>query len=1050
MKCPSCGTDVPRQSHPSGPAPAACPRCGALLPATGGERTIVAGDAVVPSRVGGDARTLADAGPATVRALPAAGAVFAGYEVLELLGRGGMGAVYRARRSGSSRDVALKVLLAGEQAGEEDRARFRREAQVVGDLRHPGIVAVHDVGEDGGCPYYTMDLVAGPSLSRRIRDEGPLPVREAMTLVRDLALALEHAHAHGIVHRDLKPANVLLVDGRRPVLTDFGIARRLGATRLTRTGAVLGTPAYMAPEQAEGDAGEPAPPPDRGQGHASPLVSTSRIGPHTDVYSLGAILYETLTAHVPFEGDTELAIVYMVLNREPIAPRVWRPDLPVEAELICLKAMDKEIPRRYATARDLAEDLDRWLRGEPVVARPLSRGARAARFLRRRRREAMVGALGLGLALAAAGWGLVASRQAAEERAARERQERVAEEERREAAARKAAGDEAFQTGMRLYSTRRYSEALARFEAAVRLDPAFETAHLNRAQLLRELGRASEARAAYEETTRVLPRSSTAWHQLGSLLHGEGKLAEAVDAFSHAIEIEPEHGMAFANRGFSRIGLGDLDRALEDLDRAIALDDRYAEAWLRRGILWRERKEWDAARRDHDRALELEPGLAEHWYQRALLRVRCGEFAGALEDAARAEERGLRTADLFLVAAQAQHGLRRLEEAAALLARALERDPGHVGALVQAGFVLNDLGRPEKALPLLERAAERDPNHAAAWLNLGNAHLLLDRAARAEACYDRSLALEPGGAKALSNRGMARHRLGKGEGAREDAEAAMKADPAFGAPHVILGLVLAAAGRHAEARAEFGAARRLGVAGFEDQVDTADAWSAAALGLLEEAVAGAERALARNPGSADGLRARAESLLRLGRTDAALSAIEDWIGRRPDDGAAWFGRGWLRLTQGRAAEAAEDFARARSCGHDPQDWSTLQRARALADSGRGDEALAEIEPVLIRDPGHAVAHQVRGVVLLRLGRLEEADASIERFSGLTPASPHGPYNRACVAARAGRIDDAFAWLEKAVALGYDDGPALEGDDDLASLRGDPRFVALRARLKGNR
>jgi hypothetical protein len=289
-----------------------------------------------------------------------------GYEVLEELGRGGMGVVYKARQAGLGRLVALKVILAGAHAGADDRARFRAEAEAVARLQHPNVVQIHEVGERDGRPYFSLEFCPGGSLDGRLAGT-PLPPPEAGRLVETLARAVHAAHRHGIIHRDLKPANVLLAEDGTPKITDFGLAKRLDGSGRTRSGELLGTPSYMAPEQA------------RGQGKA--------VGPAADVYALGAILYECLTGRPPFRAATWPETLQQVSAEEPVPPRRLNAAVPRDLETVCLKCLEKEPGRRYAGARDLAEDLRRFGAGEPVKARPVGWPGRTWRWARRQRRR---------------------------------------------------------------------------------------------------------------------------------------------------------------------------------------------------------------------------------------------------------------------------------------------------------------------------------------------------------------------------------------------------------------------------------------------------------------------------------------------------------------------------------------------------------------------------------------------------------------------------------------------------------------------------------------
>jgi serine/threonine-protein kinase len=286
-----------------------------------------------------------------------------GYEVETVLGRGGMGVVFRARHLRLNRIVALKMALAGAYATPLERQRFQQEAEAVARLRHPNIVQIYDVGDHEGRPYFTMEHVEGGSLAQKLSG-APQPASPAAALLATLAEAVHAAHRNGIIHRDLKPANVLLTDDGHPKISDFGLARRVdGDSRLTGTGIAMGTPSYMAPEQAR--------------------ASAEMVRPSTDVYALGAILYELLTGRPPFRGVTAVETLQQVFSQDPVPPRRLNPEVPRDLETICLKCLHKEPAKRYASAAAFGEDLGRFREGRPIQARPVGRAERVWRWCRR-------------------------------------------------------------------------------------------------------------------------------------------------------------------------------------------------------------------------------------------------------------------------------------------------------------------------------------------------------------------------------------------------------------------------------------------------------------------------------------------------------------------------------------------------------------------------------------------------------------------------------------------------------------------------------------------
>jgi serine/threonine-protein kinase len=306
---------------------------------------------------------------------------FGDYELLEEVGRGGQGVVFRARQKSLNRTVALKVIGLGHWATEAHLKRFRLEAQAAASLEHPGIVPIHEVGERDGSCYFSMQFVEGGQLDEVVRRE-PMSIQRAVELIANVARTVHYAHEHGILHRDIKPGNILLDQKGEPHLTDFGLARLVETeSTVTRTMEVLGTPSYMAPEQAVGN--------------------NAAVSSATDVYGLGAVLYQLLTGHPPFAGGTTYETIRLLLEAQPRPPRLWNPKIDRDLSTICLECLEKDPKRRYSSALALAEDLERWLKGLPIIARPISAPARVWRWSRRNRKLVGTGVAGLLLGAAA-------------------------------------------------------------------------------------------------------------------------------------------------------------------------------------------------------------------------------------------------------------------------------------------------------------------------------------------------------------------------------------------------------------------------------------------------------------------------------------------------------------------------------------------------------------------------------------------------------------------------------------------------------------------------
>jgi TolB-like protein len=308
---------------------------------------------------------------------------FGDYELLEQIGRGGQGVVFRARQKSLNRIVALKVIGLGRCATEAHLKRFRLEAEAAARLEHPGIVPIHEVGERDGSCYFSMKFVEGGQLDEVARRE-PMPIRRAVELIAKVARTVHYAHEHGILHRDIKPGNILLDAKGEPHLTDFGLARLVESeSSVTHTLEVLGTPSYMAPEQAVGN--------------------NAGVSNATDVYGIGAVLYQLLTGQPPFAGGTTYETIKLLLDTEPRQPRLLNPKIDRDLSTICLKCLEKDPKRRYASALALAEDLERWLKHEPILARHTGIVARGKKWVRRNPTSALLAASLIALA-AAAGW----------------------------------------------------------------------------------------------------------------------------------------------------------------------------------------------------------------------------------------------------------------------------------------------------------------------------------------------------------------------------------------------------------------------------------------------------------------------------------------------------------------------------------------------------------------------------------------------------------------------------------------------------------------------
>jgi serine/threonine protein kinase/tetratricopeptide (TPR) repeat protein len=378
--CPKCGAEIPADAPEGG-----CPGClfeNGLGLHQDGSVTVRDSSAAAVAWANADAAADARHSKKAARAAEMLGEL-GDYELLEEVGRGGQGVVFRARQKSLNRTVALKVISLGQWASKTYLKRFRLEAEAAARLEHPGIVPIHEVGEHDGSCYFSMKFVEGGQLDEVVRRK-PMSLRQAAELIAKVARTVHYAHEHGILHRDIKPGNILLDEKGEPHLTDFGLARLVESeSTLTRTKEVMGTPSYLAPEQAMGD--------------------NATVSSATDVYGLGAVFYQLLTGHPPFAGGTTYETIKLVLDTEPRQPRSLNPKIDRDLSTICLKCLDKDPQHRYPSALALAEDLERWLKHEPIQARRSGVFARGKKWVQRNPARALSAASLIALAVAT-GW----------------------------------------------------------------------------------------------------------------------------------------------------------------------------------------------------------------------------------------------------------------------------------------------------------------------------------------------------------------------------------------------------------------------------------------------------------------------------------------------------------------------------------------------------------------------------------------------------------------------------------------------------------------------
>jgi serine/threonine-protein kinase len=1032
-----------------------------------------------------------------------------GYLLLGELGSGGMGVVYKARQLGLNRLVALKMTRSGLLAGSDEVVRFQVEAEAVARLRHPNIVSIYEVGQVYGQPYFSLEYVEGGSLARRLVNSA-LPPPEAARLVETLAQAMETAHRAGVIHRDLKPANVLLTAEGEPKITDFGLAKFLGGdSGRTESGVIIGTPSYMAPEQARGKA--------------------AQIGPATDVWALGTILYECLTGRPPFRGPTSLDTIQQVVADDPVPPARLQPMVPRDLETVCLKCLEKDPKKRYGSAGELADDLGRFRAGEPIRARPTSRWERLGKWVRRRPAAAALIAVSIAAAVSLVAvnfWYLGQLHQAvdvAEQRrqdALRGQAEADAQRVRAEAYY-----DKALEVVDRLL-TRVGQERLAKvpgfeeerrklLEDALEFYKGFlqekdnpdprvrrETAHAyHRAGTLRRLlGRLDEAEASFQEALALerplveeVPNSSAETRELGTLLNDLGllyfqrrRLQQAQHTFDEALAVCEERARQHSEDPDNRKLIAQTCHRLAAVHR-VADRPQQAEDFSRRALQTQQ-----ALVRDFPKVADYQYGLATIWQGRGnafYFSGRLDEAAGAWKQAVAAYEPVVKDHPEMVEARQGLAGAldnlgvalertNQMKDAEAVrdrgrqlfegLAREYPKVPEYRFELAMCwdnlGNLRDALGRPTeaeaayaKALELYERLVAEQPGEApyrhhlaSCFNNLGILHQATDRPARAEEYYRKAIAV--------------------GEALVQASPQVPEFQATLTSSYMGLGWVYARTARYDQAEPELRKALAVAqpLAAANPKSDQYQSLIAHAHLYLGEAHLG--------PG-------------RLGPAEAeyreAMKCLEQLVKSHPetkdfavDLGDVLRGLGSVRMKAGKAEEALDWYAKALPILEgvlraNPKDRPARKvqaaihagRARALRPLHRHPEALQEWDKALpLAERKYSDEYRAdRARTLMHLGRTDDglreaadlaAKTSLEGAALYRLAGVHAlaaAANKADPAAADAQVTKALELLNKAREAGYFADPAnqadLKEDEDFAVLRTRPEFRRLVADAK---
>jgi tetratricopeptide (TPR) repeat protein/predicted Ser/Thr protein kinase len=899
-------------------------------------------------------------------AAPAGWPNLPGYEVVGELGRGGMGVVYQARQTGLGRLVALKMIRDARRAGVEEMARFQTEAQALARLQHPHIVQIHEVGTHDGLPYFALEYVEGGSLDRKLNG-APVAPQQAARLVQTLALAMDAAHRAGVVHRDLKPANVLVGDDWVLKVTDFGLAKRLDDdSGRTRTGAILGTPSYMAPEQASGN--------------------VKAIGPATDVYALGAILYELLTGRPPFKGASVLDTLEQVRTQLPVAPTLLTGKVPRDLETICLKCLHKDPRQRYVSARALAEDVARFLDGKTILARPAGSVEKTWRWCRRRPAQAALAAALLVLVLGGGATAFWYQGEQARQREEGIRREAEQEARRREERARLERNAEAL------------SDLLNRYETAVREEDA-ELATAAQVQVDRRLteegGEKLRARA---------DRCKAALALLGKLDEIDNiRWTPAADALPKPADLAPLWRAALADYGVVA-GQGSGREAAARVtasvmrDRLLMVLDLWLKArptvWVREVLRsadpepYREAVRDAVAAGDADRLAEL-ARRPEALAQPPRFAVALGQIGAVPRERRRAVlEVALRErpGDLkLLMEMVSTYGLDREKAAERVrwMQAAIAAHPRSVAAYTNLGIALFDGKDVEGAIAAIRIAIRLDPELPSSHLNHGFVLFGKKDMEGAIAAYREAIRLKPRYAQAYCNLGNALREMGDLDGAVAAYREAIHVDPNFATAHNNLGLALYARKDVEGAVAAYREAIRL---------DPEDAPAHHNLGNallarkeLGAALAAHTEACRLAPTSAQSHYGLGNALLTRKDLKGAEAAYREAIRLDPKHARAYSNLGNALLTGKDPVRAVAAFREAIRL--DPNFAIAHNNlGNALNELKDVDGAVAAYREAVRLDPKHAIMHQNLGIALYARKDVEGAAVAFREAARLNPSN----------------------------------------------------------------
>jgi len=861
---------------------------------------------------------------------------FGNYQIEGKIGQGGMGVIYLATDLALNRKVALKILLPQD---EESLKRFIGEAQAAAKLKHPNITQVYEVGIVDGYHYFTMDLISGSALDD-LTEEGQsrLTPRQIAEVIREIALALDYAHSQGIIHRDIKPSNILIDQEGRAYLTDFGLAKEINNLNrsLTVTGTIIGTPEFMSPEQAKSD--------------------KKKLDGRSDIFSLGTTFYCALTGQSPFKAEDFYDELSNVLNKEPVRPTRIMPNLNRDLETICMKCLEKEPSERYQSAKELADDIKRFLDGEVIMARP---AGWIAMFIRKARKNKIaVTAVGLATALVIAGAivvGLFWSHSHSRNRA------------------------EMILNQIKLGNLNP-DERIGIANEAVQIDPCFGQAYEIIGEAYYDKKMAGKAYEAFTKAIELNPTSSFSYYRRGCIVEKIFKKPkDAISDYKKVIELAPDSDIGYIAHGIVAFGQQRYDEAFNDFNKAIKLNPKGIEGFNRRAMVYLHRMQRDKALADWGKAIEINPRDDMTHRSRGFFHYMMKEFTLALADFNKAIEYNNTNADLYHERGFTHRENGELDLALADFDQAIKLEPRQGPFYYDRGIVWRIKNEYDKAISDFTRVIELEPERAGNYHERGNLYLKIKKLDLALADFSTAIKIEPKNPDFYSFRGITYGEKRDYDTALADFNTAIQLNPGNALYYHNRGIAYERRNMLDQALLDFDKAIEM-----DQGVDTTYSWRAMVhykKGNLESALSDCNNAIKLNSKNERAYFCRASVYRDRGNFTQALADFSKTIELNPGEGSLYYNRGDVYYLKKQYNKAISDFTKAIELTEVKASLATTYdyRGRCYAAIRNLDEAIVNYSKAIDLNDKEAIYYYDRAIAYARKKDYKNAVSDGERF-----------------------------------------------------------------------